>query len=78
MAPGEMEPIGLMCSCGQGLIKPASGTILLSGAARDLKFGRNETERFYEHFGVNLCVLGRIRLRQKEARHAESGEITKS
>ena len=25
---GEMEPIGLMCSCGQGLIKPASGTIL--------------------------------------------------
>ena len=28
MAPGEMEPIGLMCSCGQGLIKPASGTIL--------------------------------------------------
>ena len=35
MAPGEMEPIGLMCSCWQDFISPASGTTLgLSGTRK--------------------------------------------
>ena len=48
MAPGEGQPIGLMCSCGQDFIRPASGTIL--GLSGTWKFGRNE--RIYEHFVV--------------------------
>ena len=50
MAPGEMESIGLMCSCGQGFNLHQACLRNHSGAIRDLKFGRNE--RFYEHFGV--------------------------